>query len=244
MNIKLFRLHYRMTFLKTIFSDTLHLFYPHICAGCGSDLLSQSNLLCLKCVTNLPQTNFAQHANNPIEKIFWGRIPLTAAHSEFYFSKDSLIQQLIHQLKYKGNIAIGNYLGELMGKTLLASNRFNTIDALIPLPLYPDKERKRGYNQAAIICDGMSAIMNVPVIKSIVLRQRYTDTQTKKHRTERWENVAGSFSIKDESKLRGKNLLLVDDVVTTGATLEACGTMMAGIDKVTLSIATLAHSPK
>lgn len=131
-----------------------------------------------------------------------------------------------------------------MGKTLLASSRFNTIDALIPLPLYPDKERKRGYNQAAIICHGMSAIMKVPVIKNIVLRQRYTDTQTKKHRRERWENVAGSFGIKDESKLRGKNLLLVDDAVITGATLEACGTILAGINSVNLSAATLAHAPK
>ena len=233
-----------MPLLKTIFSDTLHLFYPHICTGCGSDLLEQSNLLCLKCVTNLPETNFAQHASNPIEKIFWGRISLTAAHSEFYFSKESLIQQLIHQFKYKGNTTIGFYLGELMGKTLLSSSRFNGIDALIPLPLYPDKERKRGYNQAAIICDGMSAVMNVPVIKNNVLRQRYTDTQTKKHRIERWENVAGSFITRDETKLKGKHLLLVDDVITTGATLEACGSMIAAIEGVKLSIATLAHTTK
>ena len=195
-------------------------------------------------MTNLPETNFAQHANNPIEKIFWGRISVAAAHSEFHFSKESLIQELIHQLKYKGNTAIGIYLGELMGKTLLTSNRFDKIDALIPLPLSPDKEHKRGYNQAAIICDGMSAVMNVPVIKNVVLRQRYTDTQTKKHRIERWENVAGSFIIKDDSKLKGKNLLLVDDVITTGATLEACGTVIATIDGVKLSIATLAHAIK
>ena len=195
-------------------------------------------------MTNLPETNFAQHANNPIEKIFWGRISIAAAHSEFHFSKESLIQELIHQLKYKGNTAIGIYLGELMGKTLLTSNRFDKIDALIPLPLYPDKEHKRGYNQAAVICDGMSAVMNVPVIKNMVLRQRQTDTQTKKHRIERWENVAGSFIIKDESKLKGKNLLLVDDVITTGASLEACGTVIATIDGVKLSIATLAHAIK
>ena len=233
-----------MQSLKNIFTDALHLFYPHICAGCGSDLLEEHNMLCLHCINNLPHTNFAQQPNNPIEKIFWGRIPLIAAHSEFYFSKESLIQQLLHQLKYKGNHDIGFYLGELMGKSLLTSHRFNNIDALIPLPLYPDKERKRGYNQAAIICDGVSAVMNVPVIKNIVTRQRYTDTQTKKHRIERWENVAGSFIIKDEEKLRGKNLLLVDDVITTGATLEACGSIIAAIDGVKLNIAALAHEPK
>ncbi len=233
-----------MQSLKNIFNDTLHLFYPHICTGCGSDLLDEHNMLCLHCISNLPHTNFEQQTKNPIEKIFWGRIALIAAHSEFYFSKESLIQQLIHQLKYKGNIAIGFYLGELMGKNLLNSGRFDNIDALIPLPLYPDKERKRGYNQAAIICDGMSAVMNVPVIKNNVVRQRYTDTQTKKHRIERWQNVAGSFVVKDERKLSGKNLLLVDDVVTTGATLEACGSVIAAINSVKLSIATLAHSPK
>ena len=230
--------------LKTFINDTLHLFYPHVCTGCGSDLIQNGNLICLECINNLPQTNFAQHANNPIEKLFWGRIPLVAAHSEFYFSKQSLIQQLIHQLKYKNNKEIGFYMGELMGKSLLDSNRFVSIDALIPLPLNAAKERKRGYNQAAIICEGMSAIMNVPVIKNNVLRQRDTDTQTKKHRTERWHNVAESFIIKDDAVLKGKHFLLVDDVVTTGATLEACGELMLSIEGVKLSIATLAQASK
>ena len=233
-----------MPFSKTIFSDALHLFYPHVCTGCGSDLVQEGNLLCLKCVDILPATGFAQHANNPIEKIFWGRVELAAAHSEFYFSKGSVVQELIHQLKYKNNKAIGFYMGQLMGKSLLAGNRFNDIDALVPLPLYPDKERRRGYNQAAIICNGMSAVMNVPVINGNVQRYRHTDTQTKKHRTERWENVSGSFIVKEEQKLEGKNLLLVDDVVTTGATLEACGNVIIAINNVTLSIATLAHAPK
>jgi predicted amidophosphoribosyltransferase len=214
-------------FFKTILSDTIHLFYPHVCTGCGSDLLDEGNLLCIKCIANLPETNFAKHANNPVEKIFWGRLQLIAAHSEFYFSKNSLIQQLIHQFKYKGNTDIGFYMGELMGKSLRASNRFDTVDVLIPLPLYR-----------------MSAVMNIPVIKNNVLRQRYTDTQTKKHRTERWENVAGSFIITDTNQLAGKHVLLVDDVVTTGATLEACGSTIALLNNVQLSIATLAHAPK
>ena len=233
-----------MQSLKTILSDTLHLLFPHVCTGCGSDLLQEDHLLCLQCITNLPHTNFARHANNPIEKIFWGRIPLVAAHSEFYFAKESLIQRLIHQLKYKGNQAIGIYLGELVGKTLLDSNRFKMIDYLIPLPLYPDKERKRGYNQAAVICQGMSGIMNVPILSGNVARQRYTETQTKKHRRERWENVAGSFVVNDKEILRGKNVLLVDDVVTTGATLEACGHSIMQAADVKLSVATLSMATK
>ncbi|MEP7142948.1 MAG: ComF family protein [Ferruginibacter sp.] len=230
--------------LKTIFSDTLHLFYPHVCTGCGSDLLQEDNLLCLRCITNLPRTHFAQHANNPIEKIFWGRIPLVAAHSEFYFGKESLIQHLIHQLKYKSNQEIGIYLGELMGRSLLESNRFKMIDYLIPLPLYPDKERKRGYNQAAVICSGLSALMNVPVLSGCITRKRFTETQTKKHRGERWENVADSFMVNDKEKLQGKNVLLTDDVITTGATLEACGQAILQANDVKLSIAVLSMATK
>ncbi|MFZ1452335.1 MAG: phosphoribosyltransferase family protein [Ferruginibacter sp.] len=230
--------------LKNIVSSTLHLFYPHVCTGCGSDLLQADNLLCLKCIHNLPHTNFAAFPNNPVEKYFWGRIPLTAAYSQFYFSKEFLIQHLIHQLKYKGDTEIGFYLGELMGETLLNSSRFSSIDALIPLPLYADKEHKRGFNQAAVICNGMSAVMNVPVLNGAVIRQHATETQTRKHRTERWENVKNSFKVAKEQELAGKHLLLVDDVVTTGATLEACGNVILQQTNVKLSIATLAYAAK
>lgn len=212
--------------------------------GCGSDLLDEKHLLCLKCINDLPNTYFAPHANNPVEKYFWGRLFLSSAHSEFYFSKESLIQHLIHQLKYKGNTDIGFYLGELLGKSLLKSNRFNTADVLIPLPLYANKEHQRGYNQAAIICNGMSAVMNIPVINDNIIRQRSTTTQTRKHRTERWENVEGSFTVKNPAALYNKHILLVDDVVTTGATLEACGKVILQLNNVKLSIATLAHASK
>jgi len=233
-----------MQFAETILADLKHLFYPHVCTGCGSDILTADNLLCAKCFSNLPVTLYAQYANNPIEKIFWGRIPLSAAHAEYYFAKESLIQHLIHQLKYKGNTAIGEYLGQLLATSLLKSNRFNNIDALIPLPLFPDKERKRGYNQAAVICNGMSGIMNVPVLNNVLIRQRFTETQTKKHRAERWENVESSFAVKNESLVRGKHLLLVDDVITTGATLEASGQCLLRTGEVKLSVAALTAAVK
>jgi ComF family protein len=230
--------------LKNIFNSSLHLLYPHVCTGCGSDLLDAENLLCLTCLHDLPHTNFAALPNNPVEKYFWGRIDLIAAYSQFYFSKAFLIQHLIHQLKYQGDIKIGFYLGEIMGKTLLQTGRFSTIDALIPLPLYADKERKRGYNQAAVICNGMSSVMNVPVLNGAVIRRQATETQTRKHRTERWENVKDSFKVAKPAELTGKQLLLVDDVVTTGATLEACGNAILGATDATLSIATLAYTAK
>lgn len=179
------------------------------------------------------------YENNPVEKIFWGRIRVTSAMSEFYFSKGSIVQNLIHEFKYKGNRKVGHYLGQLIGKSLVTSNRF-TIDAIIPLPLYEKKENKRGYNQAAILGDGICEIMEVPQIKDNVIRMVATETQTKKHRAERWKNVEGSFSVTRPWTLENKHILLVDDVITTGATLEACAAEILKIENVRLSIATLA----
>ncbi len=230
--------------IKNIFTDTLHLFYPHICSGCGSDLLDKNSLLCINCLDELPHTNFSSIENNPIEKIFAGRIKIKAAFSEFYFSKGQLIQHLIHLLKYKNDKEIGFFLGEIMGNSLLKSGRFSGIDYLVPLPLFADKEFKRGFNQAEIICRGMQKTANIPVLTQNVIRQRPTETQTRKHRAERWQNVDGSFTIKDPAAIMGKNLLLVDDVITTGATLEACGQAILKTPGTTVSFASLAHASK
>ena len=233
-----------MYLIKNLFADIFHLFYPHQCTGCGNDLIRKNDLLCINCISDLPHTHFAAHENNYVENIFRGRMPVKAAHSQFYFSKGQLVQHLIHELKYKANKEIGYYLGEIMGDTLLACNRFLNIDYLIPLPLYPDKEYKRGYNQAAIICNGISASANIPLMPDNIIRQRATETQTLKHRAARWENVAGSFAVKNPSSLAGKNILLIDDVITTGASLEACGQAILQVPGTTLSIAALAHATK
>ena len=233
-----------MAVKTNILSPLVHLFYPHVCTGCGSDLVEEDNLLCLKCINDLPHTNFAMHTGNPVEKIFWGRLALTAAMSEFYFAKGTLIQTLIHAFKYNSNIDIGMYLGAMMGSSLLSNNRFTKIDALVPLPLFADKEFKRGYNQATILCKGISEVTNIPVLINNVVRKRFTETQTKKHRTERWENVESSFEINHPKEIKGKHVLLVDDVVTTGATLEACGAEILKVEGARLSIATLAYASK
>ncbi|MGH2649232.1 MAG: ComF family protein [Ginsengibacter sp.] len=227
-----------------ISSPLVHFFYPHDCIGCGSDIIEDENFLCIECINNLPHTGFAIHANNPVEKIFWGRIAIAAGMSEFYFSKASIIQNLIHEFKYRGNRKIGMYLGNIMGKSLLNGNRFKNIDILIPLPLFSQKEYKRGYNQSAILCAGINQITNTPLITKNVTRTIHTETQTKKGRIQRWENVEKSFSVLHPEKLEGKNILLVDDVITTGATLEACGSEILKIKDVQLSIATLAVATK
>ena len=229
-----------MNLLVKYFKAIIHLLYPHICIGCGTDVLSDQNVICIKCFNELPHTGFARQPNNPVEKIFWGRIPVAAAMSELWFSKESLTQNLIHDFKYKGNKEVGKYLGRMMGKSLIESNRFNDIDLLIPLPLYDKKEKKRGYNQALILCEGIKEIIGVPIMIGNVQRKIATSTQTRKGRKERWENVSDSFKISNPEDLAGKKILLVDDVITTGATLEACGAELLQTKSTKLYIASLA----
>lgn len=229
---------------RRLFTDAIDLFFPHHCTGCGSDLISKNDLLCIHCIRELPHTNFARFENNYVENIFRGRMKIKAAHSEFYFSKGQLVQHLIHELKYNANKKIGFLLGEIVGNSLLAAGRFSNLDYLIPLPLYADKEFKRGYNQATIICNGISNSTKIPVMSDNIIRQRATETQTRKNRIARWQNVEGSFIVKNDKLLYGKNILLVDDVITTGASIEACGQIILQVPGTTLSIATLAHATK
>lgn len=230
-----------MAGLKEIKNSFLHLLFPHVCDGCGNDLLSENSSLCMRCIESMPETNFEMHAGNPVEKLFWGRIDLQAATSQFYFTKESLMQHLMHQFKYKGNGELGLQLGRMMGEQLKKSGRFNA-EALVPLPLFPAKEKRRGYNQATILCEGIKQSMNIPVLANIIARPSHTETQTNKGRIERWKNMEGKFVLQDPESISNKHILLVDDVVTTGATLESCGAELLKGGNVTLSVATLCVS--
>jgi len=228
-----------MITVKEIKNSFLHLLFPHVCIGCGNDILNEENMLCMRCISELPETNFHMHSNNPVEKIFWGRLPLFSATAQYYFSKETRMQHLMHQFKYKGNKDLGKQLGYLMGNDLSQSNRFNDVEALIPLPLFAAKEKKRGYNQATVLCAGIAEIMKIEVLTDVIIRTQYTETQTQKGRIERWANIEGKFELIKPDKVRNKNILLVDDVITTGATLEACGQELMKADNVRLSVATL-----
>ena len=192
----------------------------------------------MRCIDAMPETNFEIHPNNPVEKTFWGRLPLVGATAQFYFTKESLMQHLMHQFKYKRNKELGMQLGRIMGEQIKKSGRFEA-DALVPLPLFPGKEKRRGYNQATILCDGMAEAMKIPVLDKVIVRPQHTETQTKKGRIERWKNMEGKFILSNPDAIRNKHLLLVDDVVTTGATLEACGNELLKAGGVQLSVATL-----
>ena len=231
-----------MLSVTDICNDFIHLFFPHVCAGCGTDVLNRESPLCLHCINQLPLTNFHLHANNPVERYFWGRIPVRHATALCHFTRASLVQHLMHQLKYKCNKYIGFFLGRMAGKLLRESNYFDDVDALVPLPLFAQREQKRGYNQAAVLCEGMAAAMQLPVIGNAVVRLSATETQTHKNRAERWQNMEGRFQLIQADAVYNKHVLLVDDVVTTGATLEACGEELLKAQNTRLSIATLAYT--
>src|SRR5207253_3376789 len=186
-------------------------------------------------------TNFFTQPGNPVEKSFYGRLPVLNAASGYFFTKDSLIAALIYELKYKGNKTIGFYMGEMLGNFLINS-RFDDVDIIIPLPLNARRLKKRGYNQSAALCEGIASVWRKPIINNAVIRKVNTETQTHRGRITRWENMDGVFAVAEPSLIQNKHVLLVDDVVTTGASLEACGTEILKAPGATLSIATLAYT--
>ena len=228
---------YWFTSLK---EDFVQLFYPHLCLGCANENLSVKGVVCPFCFTTLPRTNLVDVTDNPTEKIFNGRLPIEHAYSEFYFEKDSLIQHLLHELKYKNKTNIGEYIGELMGESMATSCRFKNIDAVIAMPLHKAKEKKRGFNQSLCIAKGIGRILGKPVLENNIERIKNTETQTRKQRDERWRNVAYSFRVKNPELLKNKHLLLIDDVITTGASIESCGRALLEVEGTTLSVASAA----
>lgn len=220
-------------------SSLLGLFYPDLCLACSKNLPAERNYICISCQYKLPQTKYHLHKDNPLTERFWGRVGLYSAASLYHFSKSGRAQQLIHQLKYEGKQKVGVKLGQLYGSQLKVAPLFNSVDIILPVPLHPKKAHRRGYNQSALFAKGLSDTMQRPWLEGLS-RIAYTTTQTKKSRLERFENVSQAFTVQKRKELEGKHLLLVDDVITTGATLEACAHKLLELSGVRLSMATIA----
>ncbi|MDI9365922.1 MAG: ComF family protein [Flavobacterium sp.] len=231
-----------LSIVKSYINSFSHLLYPHNCEGCGTDVLNDDSYLCAKCLHNMPITGFVVSANNPVEQSFYGRLKVEAAASGFYFHKDGLVQHLVTQLKYKNHQDVGIFLGKLIGHQLIATNRFDDVDVLVPLPLNNRKEVKRGYNQSTLICEGISQTWLKPICTNAVERTIFTQSQTNKTRIDRWQNMEGVFALANADSIASKHVLLVDDIITTGATLEACGYEILQAPNNKLSIITVAFA--
>ncbi len=216
------------------------LLYPNLCAVCDTPLVHGEEVMCTKCSYKLPRTRAWNDPNNEVAKIFWGRVYLTHASSFFFFRKGSRYQKLLHKLKYAGRTDIGRYLGQQFGRELRNVELLKDVAYIIPVPLHPKKLRKRGYNQSEWIAMGLSDSLLIPTATNILLKTIHTESQTKKGRIERWDNVSEVFAIARKEQLKGKHVLLVDDVVTTGATLEACAQTLINEGECTVSVVTLA----
>jgi len=225
--------------IKNPFIDFLNLIFPNLCLVCGENLLKYEQHLCFNCLHNLPRTNYHLIIDNPIEKRFWGKVPVYRATAFFFFQKGSPFQKMVHSLKYKGNKEVGLVLGKYAGADLLNSDDFASVDLIIPVPLHPKKYKIRGYNQSEWIGKGLSEILKVPQNTTALCRIHENVTQTKKSVFERYENTEGIFELSDKQALVGKHVLLVDDILTTGSTVEACVRALIKVQNIKVSVFTL-----
>ena len=220
-----------------IVKDFIHLFYPDCCSACGNALVKGENVICTECLLELPQTNYHLDPCNLLRRRMEGRIPLSHVLAFLKFTKNGRIQHLLHNLKYRHQPEIGVALGKLYGHKLRESGLNLGVDVMIPVPLHGSRLRKRGYNQSGKFAEGLGEILNIPVSERSLIRKSRTDTQTRKNKLHRWENVSEVFAVVDAGLIQGKHVLIADDVITTGATVEACGQVLLanGADKISIA---------
>jgi ComF family protein len=233
-----------MSYIKEIGDDFLSLFFPRLCIACSTHLVKGERVLCTGCMLSMARTDFHARRDNSLEKAFWGRCLIERAAAFSVYNRGSRIRKLVHALKYEGRKDIGRMMGELYGRILTESGFIQGVDLIIPVPLHPARERRRGYNQSECIAEGLSAATGLPLGLNVIRRTGATGTQTKSGRYDRWENVKGLFQVTLPGSIRDKHLLLVDDVITTGSTMEACVNALHEAGNVKVSLVALAAAQK
>lgn len=223
-----------------MFHDFVNLLYPTLCHICEAELLKNEHVICTSCIHDLPVTNYHLDNDNPVKKVFYGRVKIEKATALLHFRKKAGVQHLIHDLKYRGHREIGSYLGKWLGTEISEIPEFRDIDVVIPVPLHKSRLKERGYNQVEDFGKEIASCINAEYIDNVLLKVSSTQTQSLKDRLSRWGKLEDTLIIKNSEKAAGKHILIVDDLVTTGSTLEACAHKLFEIPGIRLSIATMA----
>jgi competence protein ComFC len=229
--------------MANILTNIFNLFFSEECLYCGKVIEVRGNFLCFYCLSEMPLTNFSKHSQNELELTFKGRLPLKSATSLLYFERKGLVQKLLHQLKYHGKSEIGNFLGTWLAIEMKKSKRFDTIDFVIPIPMHPKKEKERGYNQVMGFADAIAKELGVEMIPDFLKKVNSIKAQSSKNRFDRLETLENDYKINGVASIENRHVLLVDDIITTGATMEACGFQLIHESKAKLSLASMAFTP-
>jgi ComF family protein len=227
--------------MRKLLSDFISLFYPNVCLNCSEGLAEKEEFICTSCFYKLPKTDYHNFPNNALYKAFYGRVEIQAGAAFCYYTKGSVLQDLVYEVKYKGKKELGVRLGGWYGQELKGVSPFSELDYIVPVPLHPKKLKRRGYNQSACFAEGLSQVMKVPVLVNGLKRIKDTETQTNKSRFSRWENVKDVFEAENKELLQGKNVLIVDDIITTGATMEACIHALNAAQVKSVSVASIGY---
>ena len=231
-----------MKFLYDLWDDFISLIFPRICYGCGNSLVRNENLICTECYILIPRTGYHEADDNPVARLFWGRCHIQKAAAFSFYSKGSRMSKIIHNLKYRGIREIGFEFGKIYALSLKKAGFFDDIDIIVPVPLHPSKQRKRGFNQSESISMGVADISGIGINAKALTRAEVSDTQTRRSRYERWTNVEGIFRVTDKEVFRNRHILLVDDVITTGSTIDSCMEALTTVENIKVSVIALACS--